>query len=134
MPLPSHFFVSSDDGALYDTRAVGWSRMAPLRKAYVHNGSAIGSAAELKGALRYGPYAWPGGYPRYFVMGDGESMSFESVRTDFCRVLEGMRNNESDWTPVAVKINYENSELYCCHSNKRIESAYAENDAETEES
>lgn len=44
------------------------------------------------------PFAWPGGYPRYFVTNDG----------------------------AACDINWENPDLYCDHSGKPIPSAYGE--------
>jgi hypothetical protein len=35
--------------------------------------------SELKSILRAGPYAWPGGYPQYFIAGDGNALSFAAV-------------------------------------------------------
>lgn len=30
----------------------------------------INSISDFRKAMRNGPYAWPGGYPLFFVMGD----------------------------------------------------------------
>lgn len=82
---------------------------------------------ELKQALRDGPYAWPGGYPKYFVASDGEALSFAAVRAEFKQVLNSTRYKLNDgWRVVGVDINWEDPELYCAHTGERIESAYAE--------
>jgi len=31
----------------------------------------IETISDFRKAMRHGPYAWPGGYPCYFIMGDG---------------------------------------------------------------
>lgn len=72
----------------------------------------IKTIADFRRAMRHGPYAWPGGYPCYFVMSDGEAMSFASARE--CRrcLLESLADHaeaphvRSDWLPVAVEINW----------------------------
>jgi hypothetical protein len=82
--------------------------------------------SDLKAALRNGPYAWPGGYPLYFVAGDGEAMSFDAVRGNFreiCRAMLCQWGNR-DWRIVGHEINWENEDLYCAHTGERIESAY----------
>lgn len=80
---------------------------------------------DLKNALRNGPYAWPGGYPLYFVSTDGEALSFEAVRDNYRQVLWSMRHNVNDgWNIVAVDVNWEDPDLTCEHTGKRIECAY----------
>ncbi len=76
---------------------------------------------ELKQALRAGPYAWPGGYPLYFIADDGEPLSFAAVRENFHQVLDAMRHGNG-----AVVVNWEGGELHCAHTGERIPSAYAE--------
>ena len=84
---------------------------------------------QLKETLRQGPYAWPGGYPIYFITSDGGALSFESVKRNFRSVLDSMRSGTDDgWRVVAVEANWEDPELYCDHSGERIPSAYAEDD------
>lgn len=84
--------------------------------------------AEIKKALRDGPYAWPGGYPMYFVMGDGEPMSFKAVRQEWRQIVAAhLRGADTgEWFVAGADINWEDGELYCAHTNERIESAYAE--------
>lgn len=88
----------------------------------------INNTKELKKALRNGPYAWPGGYPLYFICSDGEALSFESVMQEYKHVLRDVRNKESayGWRVIACDVNWEDENLYCAHSGKRIESAYCE--------
>ncbi len=93
--------------------------------------------AEIKTALRAGPYAWPGGYPVYFVTSDGAALSFDAVKQEWRNVVQahlcpGYRR--SGWFIAAYDINWEDPELYCDHTNQRIESAYAEDEAQMAES
>jgi hypothetical protein len=37
--------------------------------------------------LEAGPYAFPGGYPRFFITADGEALSFESARKKQALIL-----------------------------------------------
>jgi hypothetical protein len=82
---------------------------------------------DLKEQLRKGPYAWPGGYPCYFITDDGAALSFDSVRENLRQVIWAIRHKSSDgWRVIGCEVNWEDSSLYCDHSGKRIESAYAE--------
>lgn len=86
---------------------------------------------ELKTALRNGPYAWPGGCPLYFLTTDGSVLSFDAVHMEIRQVIRALRHPGADpwWQVDAVCINYEEPDLYCEHTGKRIESAYAEDEA-----
>ena len=85
----------------------------------------INSISDFRRAMRIGPYAWPGGYPLYFVMSDGGPISFESARKERRRIMEALAEHDnSGWRPVAFEINYEDTELFCAHSGEMIESAY----------
>lgn len=87
----------------------------------------IDTISDFRRAMRNGPYAWPGGYPLYFITSDGAALSFEAVRENVRLVLESIAHRSDDgWRVVALDINYEDGLLYCDHTNKRIESAYAE--------
>jgi len=91
------------------------------------------TSKDLCKQLRAGCFAWPGGYPLFFVTKDGEPLSFEAVRENLRTALWAMRGDNFDdaWAIRGVDINWEDPELYCAHSGKRIESAYAEDDALT---
>ena len=87
----------------------------------------INSIADYRRAVLTGPYAWPGGYPLFAVMDDGEAMCWDCFVKERRRILESLRDNSRDgWKPAGIEINYEDSNCYCCHCNKLIESAYGE--------
>ena len=71
-------------------------------------------------------YAWPGGYPMYYLARDN------GVLCPACAngYTEG-RDTKEQLEPVEADINYEDASLFCEHCNKRIESAYAEDEQET---
>jgi len=84
----------------------------------------------VKTAIR-SPYAWPGGYPLYLVMGDVGALSLTSARACWREIVSSVlgRDRNSGWHPAAVEINWEDGDLICDHSGERIESAYAEPEA-----
>ena len=120
---PSHFFVG-DQGSLYDTREANWASR-PLRKVYEGHFKHIASTTELLATLRSGQYAWPGGYPLYFLTSDGAALSFESVRKELRSVLSAIHDKRNDgWRAVGCDVNWEDTGLVCDHSGEPIESAY----------
>lgn len=88
----------------------------------------IETMADLREAFRNGPYAWPGGYPCYFVMADGEALSFKAAKAERMQLIEALAAGRprDEWRPVAFEINWESGDLTCSHTGQRIESAYAE--------
>ena len=76
-------------------------------------------------------YAWPGGYPMYLVMMDGESLCMDCAKTEYRQIARANRYGDryDGWATVGADVNWEDPELYCAHCGKRIESAYAEDDA-----
>lgn len=135
MALPNHLFVSSCDGALYDTRVKSWHNKPPLRKDYCWAHNPINTAAQFKAVLRNGAYAWPGGYPLFFVCDDGGALCFACAHKEAREIIgahlevkkcPSARRNNSQWLAVAVDVNWEDSNLYCDHCSKPIESAYGD--------
>jgi hypothetical protein len=87
----------------------------------------IKSISDFRKAMRIGPYAWPGGYPLYFITSDGAALSFDAAKAERRNILEAIRDKDNNgWRIVGMDINYEDGELYCEHTNERIPSAYAE--------
>jgi hypothetical protein len=116
-----HYFISETD------RAPAWSSN-PLRPNYCRHHQTIQFTADLKASLRAGAFAWPGGYPLYFVCADGEALSFATVRAEWptiCRAIMFPGSNRQ-WEIVALEINYENENLVDAHTGEAIESAYGE--------
>lgn len=105
---------------------------APIRKRVSWHYSRIHSAAEFKATLRAGAYAWPGGYPLYFITDDGAALSFDYAKKNARRIISSLREKSRDgWRVVACEVNWEDGSLWC-ESGARIESAHAENEKEWE--
>lgn len=78
------------------------------------------------------PYAWPGGYPRFFITSDGAALSYKAAQEEADQIRESIREKSSDgWRVVAVDINWEDTDLYCDHTGDKIECAYG-NDEEAQ--
>lgn len=87
--------------------------------------------AGIKRALR-DKHAWPGGYPIFLVMRDGEAMSIDAARENWREICSAhFGDPNSTWLVEAPQINWEDGELFCAHSGARIESAYAEPEDES---
>lgn len=85
-------------------------------------------------ALKQGPYAWPGGYPLYFVTEDGGSLSFATAWNERANIARAIVDNDRSggWRVIGSEVNWEDPDLIDSHTGERIESAYAEDDAEGE--
>lgn len=73
-------------------------------------------------------YEWPGGYPLFLLMADGEALSIDAARDNWrniCRAYIGGDRRDS-WYPSEAFVNWENPDLYCAHTGARIESAYSD--------
>lgn len=128
MPLPEHLFVSDADGALYDTRQPEWHKRPPLRAIYQRTFRKIETPAELKATLRAGPWVWPGGYPMFLVMADGEALSFQAAHEQLAELLAAFKSPDrfDGWRVVGTEINWEDDGLTCAHTGKQIQTAYSE--------
>lgn len=82
----------------------------------------------IKDLLRGGKYAWPGGYPMYFIAGDGEALSFEAVHAEWRQVVRALLWNtpRDQWAIVGYDVNWEDDNLHCAHTGEKIEAAYSE--------
>ena len=72
---------------------------------------------------KYPSYACPGGYPLFYIMGDGETLCPDCANGKNGSVAAEI-TNVKDWKMVAVDVNWEDPNMHCCHYNKHIESAY----------
>ncbi len=71
-------------------------------------------------------YAWPGGYPLYYVTSDGAALCPHCMTKERKQIVRStVLNSRDGWQVSGQDVNWEDSELYCDHCNKRIESAYA---------
>ncbi len=119
----THLFTG-DGGALYDTRVVGWGGKPPLRPNCARHHAQIQSLADVKATLRAGPFVWPGGYTIFFMTSDGETLSFDAVKSEFGQVAWDWLNDASTgWRVVACDHadNYDPDSLICDHTGEVIE-------------
>lgn len=73
-------------------------------------------------------YAWPGGYPIFYVTTDGAALCPRCMTAERKQIVRSTVENSRDgWNVSGQDVNWEDSELYCDNCSKRIESAYAEN-------
>ena len=85
----------------------------------------------VKRAIRE-PYAWPGGYPQYIVMADGEALSVKAARAEWPQIVRStLQESRDGWAAAGVDTNWEDSTLTCAHTGESIESAYGEPDRDT---
>lgn len=85
----------------------------------------INSVHDLMTALRMGKYTSVGSYPIFYLMSDGETASYDGVRSEVWRVARAIRDRATDgWRVVGCDVNWEDSSLTCCITNQPIESAY----------
>ena len=76
--------------------------------------------------LEWPAWAWPGGYPLYYVTADCGVLCPKCANDNLELTLGG----EKDWRIVSQEINYEEESLCCDHCNAHIESAYGEGGVE----
>ena len=81
---------------------------------------------DIKTTIR-NPYAWPGGYPLYFITADGAALSIKAARDNFKAIVWAWMNDANDgWLIEAYDVNWEDSDLTCDHTGEKIESAYGD--------
>jgi hypothetical protein len=85
-------------------------------------------STELKNFIRSGGYAWPGGYPCFLLMADGEVIDAKAARERYREVLGALRRGDtrSDCYSVGVEVHWEGAPLVCAHSGREIPSAYGD--------
>ena len=74
-------------------------------------------------------WAWPGGYPLYYLCEDGGVLCSKCVNKEI-ELTASTDGSDPWWKLVAVDVNYEDPRLECEHCGEFCESAYAESDNE----
>lgn len=93
----------------------------------------IDTVEEFENALEKGPYEWPGGYPIYFIVDDGEALSFNAALENKDNIIDSIKTKTNDgWRVVGRDVNWEDNDLYCAHTGEKIECAYCEDEDEEE--
>lgn len=71
-------------------------------------------------------YAWPGGYPMFMIMSDGDVLCHTCTKKNLKQILTSTREKARDgWKAGGVDINYEDKDLYCANCDEQIEVAYS---------
>lgn len=85
----------------------------------------IVTIGDFRRAIRHGPYAWPGGYPVYFITQDGGALSFKTASEERRQILDSICRDINDgWRVVAMVVNWDDNSLFCDHTGEKIEVAY----------
>lgn len=75
------------------------------------------------------PFAFPGGYAKVLVMGDGELMCRDCAKDNY-RLISSetrwCRNNLSGWCVLGVEVYWEGADVNCCHCGCDIKSEYGD--------
>lgn len=123
--MKDHF--TEFEGALYDDRDN--LNLKPLRPIYSRHFSEIENLAQLKATLRAGAFVWPGGYPLYLILGDGEPATFDAVRANWREVVSSFAEHGArEWRVIGCEVHWEGEPLICAMSGASIESAYGNPD------
>jgi len=65
-------------------------------------------------------FAWPGGYPIFYLMADGECLCSKCANKEGATV----DHEDKEWRIAAQDIHWEGDPIQCAHCNRDIESAY----------
>ncbi len=85
------------------------------------------TTAALKAFIRSNGIAWPGGYPCYALMADGEVIDAQAARENYRQILRETRADipcNRDWKFIGADVHWEGEPMQCAHSGRMIESAY----------
>ena len=81
---------------------------------------------QVKSAIR-SPYAWPGGYPVYTVMGDGDLLCCDCARAEFRQIVrDTYARHGGCWRAAGAGVKWEGEPEPCGHCGKPLVSAYAD--------
>lgn len=121
--LPEHLFISSCDGALYDTRRDNWSA-EPIRHNYCMHHSEIRGTKDLRASIREGSHTSIGGYPIAFVTSDGGTLSHSAVVDNYRIISESVRSGSNSGWRITHLMNCADCDepVFCDHSGELIHS------------
>lgn len=82
------------------------------------------TSLRLADQLSTSPYTWPGGYPMFAITSDGAALCHKCCKSE--RELIGTTTGNDGWCVVALRVNYEDDDLYCDHCSLKVEAAYVD--------
>lgn len=71
----------------------------------------------------YPKYAWPGGYPVFYVAADGGVLCSKCVN-DPTNPIGQTKDTPAEWRLVGSDVNWESDDLVCDHCGGLVECAY----------
>lgn len=80
---------------------------------------------EMRKGGVYESFAWPGGYPLFYITADGGVLCSKCANENFELTCDP---DDPQWFIVEANINWEDESLYCDHCNELVESAYGGDD------
>lgn len=90
-----------------------------------------GFSVESLDAYLVAPRTVHGQYPLHFVTADGQPLSWESAKENRNLIasaiqehLDGELHGDVQWLVIGAEVNWEDDNLVCSHSNKKIEPAH----------
>lgn len=80
---------------------------------------------KLAKAYSTGPYVWPGGYPQYLMLSDGEFLCWKCFKDEYKNILDALKRKDksSGWFPEEMTVLYEGIE-FCANCGEKLETAY----------
>ncbi len=80
----------------------------------------------VRHAIRH-KYAWPGGYPIYTIMSDGELMCAECARANYRQISNATRHGDRDgWAAIGAEVYWEGPDELCAQCGAMLPSAYGD--------
>lgn len=88
----------------------------------------IKTVKDFETCLKNGSYAWPGGYPIYYVCHDGATLCPKCVNKYKKEIKSAIKSGDKrdSWNVAGCDINFEDENMICEQCNKQIPSAYGE--------
>lgn len=88
--------------------------------------AAVGTVAWFIGTIRSGKFTDGAGYPKFWLLSDGENLGFQAVKNNCRRIARSIRTNSNDgWRVVGCDINWEDQDMVCDETGERIPPAYS---------
>lgn len=69
-------------------------------------------------------FAWPGGYPVYYVFRDGGVCCPDCANRNIASIDRERTNSHGGWALAESDVNWEDDNLACDHCHDQIPSAY----------
>jgi len=89
-----------------------------------------GIMRNVRRAIRQ-PYAWPGGYPVYVVLGDGGMLCPACARKEYRQISTATRDRDrSGWEALGAEVYWEGPPANCAHCDATLDSAYGDPNGE----